>query len=725
MQDSYNRGEAFKIPAMASKSCNAVSARDLYVPLSASNYKLTDNGNGNRTYSFEIQPYVFFGTRINVEVKFLNMSINGNRLSDAEINAWVAADGNGKPIGNPFKATGSYNYEGKPDRAEQTFEITGAMEYYTDVGCTKTKTIIFRNTITVKLNDIAPYYTTPALPTLTSSVNLDASLIFNVKTTSFGEGGGKYLYVEVSRNSTFSNAKRSNTLDVLSGECRVDNLQRNTRYYYRVICSNNGRTAIGTTGQLDTLAASEITDIYPSAAGSVVINGIVFNGGAVNQPTTTMQVSYDKGKNWSSFGIASTSTTTFSGSLSGLAAGTTIYVRAQTKTEAGIYESPYVVFNVPTEPIWGRITSITPSNAHSAIVNFTANQSGSGNITATVYYRPTGMEEEWVSAGSVTFAKGASSSVTITGLVANYAEYEVSINFKGASGEFDTEPKQFYTIPLWVENHTCESLEYLVQLICQTLNAIKQGNIVIYMNDDTKEWCEGEDGIPTLASIMSRVNRFMDAVGCVLCSMEGFIELLKDSSSNQVFMGQMGWVDCEDEVKSGSLNPVLSGAIKQAIEEMVKQVWHYVGAYDYYGRDLAELQAQKPTKSGATGIVGDKVYTWNGSSWGSAKTGPQEDFGVIHINSGTHAEKAYYWFVDSWNRLDADTDEVEDRIKALESLTMVRSYDSQDYKIVTLDSGLTTAQINSQVPTDATSDIIIVMTSPSQADETKVEVLTS
>ena len=121
--------------------------------------------------------------------------------------------------------------------------------------------------------------------------------------------------------------------------------------------------------------------------------------------------------------------------------------------------------------------------------------------------------------------------------------------------------------------------------------------------------------------------------------------------------------------------------------------------------------------------MGDKVYTWNGSSWASARDIPHEDFGVIHINSGRYADHAFYWFVNDWNRLDADTDEIEARLDALESLKVVQSFDGLQYKIALADSSLTKAQINALIPTDATMDTVIILTDPALEDETQVTIL--
>lgn len=715
----YSKGNAHRIPAMASKSCNALSSRDLFVPLSATvNTNLT-----NRTFSIVITAYCYFGTRININNIFHDMSINGQSVAAATVNAWVSATEPGKQIAT-LTINGDFNNEGKPSIAKATIPFSGSMTYYKDIGCTETKEMPFFNEIEVTVDDIEPHYTQPDTPVIDGITSLDDALLVDLHTTSFGEGGGKYLYVEYSKKSNFSTVKTSNQISTLSGTVRINNLQRNTTYYVRAVAANNGMSATGAPQSQATLAASELTKILPSGYKTFKFSGMNYLGGNANTLDTEIQCSYDGGQTWTTMFHSSAPVFEYSSQEVSGNIGDTILFRTQTTTASGVFTSGVQEATIPGT-LCGYVTNIVPASGTQAAVSFTAKKStASGNITATLYYRPYGMEEEWVSAGSVTMSRNQTKTITINDLIPNYAEYEVSLNFKDGSVEYDTEPVQFFTIPVQVHNDTCDSLDYLVQLICQTLNAIKQGNIAIYMNNDTKAWCEGEDGIPTVATIMSRVNRYMHTVGCLLCSMEGFLELLKESDTNQIFMGKLGWVDCDDEPIDGSVNPVLSKGIYDAIEELIRQVWHYMGNYDYFGKDLADLQSQTPSASGATGVVGDTVYTWNGSSWTSARAIPHEDFGVIHINSGKYAGQAYYWFVNDWNRLDANLDEIKARLDALESLVIVHSFDNQDYLINVQEYGLSDASYATLVPTSATRETVIILTQDIPAND-YVEVITA
>lgn len=732
----YHKGNAHRISAMASKSCNAVSARDLYVPLTAT----VDIDENARTFTVTVVASCYFGTRINIQNIFHDMTLNGQRVNNKTINAWVSQDEPGKEIAR-LVINGTYNYEGKPSTKTFSIPIEGSMTYYQDVGCTKTSERTFSNTVVFQIEDIDPYYTQPATPTITGATSLDTALLVDAETTSFGEGGGRFLYVEACKEQDFSGTIKSSTpADTLTATCRVPNLQRNNKYYIRAVCANNGLISYGQVQEAYTLAASEVTDAWYLGSLKAIITVM---GGNDVPVTTDVYVGFrrasdghiDFNKRREVEGVGKFT-------LSNLPVGVTagydeLYVKLVSRTASGSYASP--VFTVQNPTFWGtsrivagRIVSITSLSSTSVRIRAEARSSLSP-FKMAVYYRPVGLEEEWVKAGEATKTSvntNVTADFTVSNLIPNYAEYEaicvVTATYQGEEQEYTSPEKNFYTIPTSVSNDTCESLDFMVQLICQTYNAIKQGNITIYMNDDTKEWCEGEDGIPTLAAIMSRINRFMHSVGCILCSMEGFIELLKESEPNQVFMGQMGWVDCDDEPIDGSVNPVISDGIYQAIDELVHQVWHYAGDYDYFAYNPLELNAQSGTATGQTAVMGNKKYKWNGSSWVEDGEPVMENFGVIHINSGRHADKAYYWFVDDWNRLDADTAEIEERLDNLESLNVVKSFDTGNYKVATFadtgDVSTNITQINQAIPTDVERDTIIIITQPERQDETHLVV---
>lgn len=173
----YHKGNAHKISAMASKSCNAVSARDLYVPMQAD---VTVN-TANRTFQVVVTAYCYFGTRINIENVFHDMTINGTAVSNATIDGWVK-DEPGKQIAT-LTINGTYNAEGKPNQSDFEIYLYGQMTYYKDVGCTETKDIPFSNVVVFQVDDIEPAYTQPATPVIDSVASLDDALLIDLHTT--------------------------------------------------------------------------------------------------------------------------------------------------------------------------------------------------------------------------------------------------------------------------------------------------------------------------------------------------------------------------------------------------------------------------------------------------------------------------------------------------------------------------------------------------------------
>lgn len=721
---NYHKGIAHKIPAMASKSCNAVSSRDLYVPFG---YEINVD-NANRTYTVTLSACCYFGTRINVENIFHDMTIAGEPVANYTLDGWVSGTEPGKEVAT-LTLSGTFNPEGKPSTKDYDVSLFGTMTYYSNVGCTKTKEIPFSNQIAFSIPDIEPHYTQPGTPQINSVTSLDSAFEVSVSTTSYGEGGGKAMYVEVSKTrNPFVVFRTSNVVDTLTGTCRVEGLQRNTKYYIRAVAANNGMSAISGPMEAATLAISMFLDVHPGGVSNdryTAVKVLTIYGGNANPVTETIQYLNDSDHRWYTAPIHTRQDegSSWSGTVgpgNGSSSPVKRTYRIETKTAAGTYYSDAVEIILPgPRGIGGFVDNVTFSGNQ-----ITIRYGVFGNyerVTTTFYCRRAGMEDEWIELGTSSDYGTQSPSMktksfTKNDLLFNYVEYEFVVNVKNSTTEFDSPSYFTYTVPPLIHNDTCDSLDYLVQLICQSLNAIKQGNINVFMNDDTKKWCDDDDGVPTLASIMSRVNRFMHTVGCILCSMEGFINLLKDSTENQVFMGKLGWVDCDDEVTQGSSNPVLSGAVYAAVEDLVHQVWHYVGDYDYYAENPLELNAQSGTATGQTAVMGNKKYKWNGSSWVEDGEPVMEDFGVVHINAGRHADKAYYWFVDSWNRLDADTDEVEARLDALESLHVVTSFDDAPYVFATIaDTGSYSGNetlITTTIPTNIERDTIIAITVP-------------
>lgn len=709
---AYNKGNSHKIQSMASKSCNGVNQRNLYAPLTA-NYSIS-----GRNYTITVSLACYFGTRININNSFSNIIINGTNRNNKTINGWVSQEEPGVQIAS-LSISGSFNADGSADIPTRVIEASGTMTYYSDVACHTQKTINFSNSVELNISPIAPSYTSPSTPVLTNVVYGAGFITGTVSTESFGEGGGKFLSVEVSRDNFSTVYAESNIITDLSGNFKIPNLPYNWECKIRGKACNNGLCATSSPTTGHTIAASEIYSAFASYASNhlyLSVSGLVFGGSQDGNPVTYIDYSSDL-SNWSEADSTS-SLDNFSSnvSLSWDQEDERVYIRTRTVDGSFSYTSGYIDVSVgDRNSLWGYIDSIVPS-VNTAQINMVINSPSSNNVTAKIYIRLAGIEEEWSQIGQTTIAGGSNVNLTytISNLNQNNYEYEVSVelaqSISGSTVKYNTDPKTFYTIPYAMNNNTCDSISYMADLICQSLEAIKHGNISLFMNNDTKKWCEmDDDDTPTIASMMSRVARFLHAISCLLCTMEGFEQVSQNSSSSQVFMGKLGWTEIDDEVTDGSKNPVFSNAIKIAIDNLVSSVWHYVGDYDYFGYDLADLQSQQGTANNQEGIVGNQKYKWNGTSWANPTTVTNENFGVIHIKYGTHADKGYYWFKNGWDRLDADTSEIEDRIEVLEETKTVGSIDSSEYILAIVPSSWSDAQIIANVPTNVTKNTIVIV----------------
>ena len=236
---------------------------------------------------------------------------------------------------------------------------------------------------------------------------------------------------------------------------------------------------------------------------------------------------------------------------------------------------------------------------------------------------------------------------------------------------------------------TCQALQQrLLPLLAQIMSDISSGVMTIYANDDSK--CD-ENADPTLASMMSRIYRVSQAFACILCQYDPTLSnMLMAGTYPQVLMGKQllngypGWVTPDSAPTSGSNRLVTSGGVYTAIQNAILSVWHMwqgngtTAASDGNYQYLVYAAADLPTTGNTNGdwaIVYDetahtvKTYKWNGSTWqnkGTFTAAQMQDFSVIHVAKGEWEDKGLYWFDTSWNLLDADLGEVEQRMEALE-----------------------------------------------------------
>lgn len=287
-------------------------------------------------------------------------------------------------------------------------------------------------------------------------------------------------------------------------------------------------------------------------------------------------------------------------------------------------------------------------------------------------------------------------------------------------------------------NCVCDNLNYMTELICQQLYRIKTGQKTIYANCDTKELCDPYSNNPTIASILSRLLRFNQAVVCLLCSMEA-LDIFKMGEVNQVFAastpGEPGqWITLDDTPVEGSENLITSSGVAEAINEYIHSVFHPIGTYDYWAESLEELEEQsvcesgepesgesavpcEPPVEGDRAVVGEYYYTYTNGLWVQTAEVPDlGDFGVILIMKGTYFDKNFYWWDDAWRMINmGGKGGIEERVADMEEFVannnIVYSYDeTKSYKITTLPDNYSDETIRTIVSPDPKYDIVIFTT---------------
>lgn len=243
--------------------------------------------------------------------------------------------------------------------------------------------------------------------------------------------------------------------------------------------------------------------------------------------------------------------------------------------------------------------------------------------------------------------------------------YEVQLAIIASDGDFNSSITEFTTLDMSaIENSTCDTLQYLVALLCQAVVALQDGDMDVYANDCSKELCDPLSMSPTMLTLWSRALRLFHAVKCVACDMS--TQSIGGGKEGQYLVGERGWVDMIKEVVENtdpdSWKLVPSDTVAKYIDDKLHEVWHYQGKVDYIVDNLTNIPDD------ATSIINladDKIYTKSGSDWVVSTTIPQpENFGGYNINNesitttlGTvKAGSIYYYFEGTWNLLNADID---------------------------------------------------------------------
>lgn len=251
------------------------------------------------------------------------------------------------------------------------------------------------------------------------------------------------------------------------------------------------------------------------------------------------------------------------------------------------------------------------------------------------------------------------------------------------------------------ENNCPVLTDDLVEAIRQVYYAIKTGDIVISANEDSK--CDGST-LPTLASILSRLLRFDEAVACILCTYDPIlIDILRSGEFPQILMGQSNskypvWRNPSTTPTEGSQLPITSGGVYAAIKDAQLSLFHSATddeawvesggrvSYDYCASSLADLRSQVSSpENGETALLSpdpsrpdepcaNASYQYDSelSEWVLAYhlDGPS-DYAVVQILKGTFKDNELYWLSGKngtkcgWNLMDASIAAIQEKINEI------------------------------------------------------------
>ena len=266
--------------------------------------------------------------------------------------------------------------------------------------------------------------------------------------------------------------------------------------------------------------------------------------------------------------------------------------------------------------------------------------------------------------------------------------------FGGMMVESGYSPIVEYRTPLCgnTYNCMCDNLFYMVELICQELNMVKNGEKTIYANCQTKKLCDPYSMNPTWESILSRILRYSQAVVCLLCSMDNMD--ISSGEDGEVYRasepGQYGyWEKLDTKTTEDSPTLISSGAVKTAINTYVKSVWHPIGVFNYFSDSLEDLSTEAPSpEEGQTAVVGTNAYKYTNGEWVidealTKNIADNDPFGVISITDGTtNANKEYYIIDGEWSQMDFNQQEVNERLNAAEDIlnkAVLNEYADEDF----------------------------------------------
>lgn len=365
----------------------------------------------------------------------------------------------------------------------------------------------------------------------------------------------------------------------------------------------------------------------------------------------------------------------------------------EAKTEstncAGTYVSPTYKFAPPAaDNIIGTITSIDSeleeeSKGQSALVHFCwqvtsallAPVSEENPIMVSIQYRVKG-ETDWADTDAVTVT---TSTKMFCGDIP-HMPCGVDMEFRLYMQNNNSNTRVYSAIRTVsmamcadVNACTCDTFNYMTELICQEFNRMKSGMKTMYANCDTKDFCDPYSKNPTWVSTLSRIVRFFQAIACILCSMDtlNFVEGEDDDIYTATEPGKYGaWQKMVGEAVEGEGKLLTSDGAKKAIDYFVSSVWHPIGRYDYFVWDEKDIPTEAPEpQGGETLVIGTHWYEYKNNAWVDKGEIPDLDpFGTIVITKGTdYANHEFYWFADEWNLLDFEKGPTYEKLLQYES----------------------------------------------------------
>lgn len=246
------------------------------------------------------------------------------------------------------------------------------------------------------------------------------------------------------------------------------------------------------------------------------------------------------------------------------------------------------------------------------------------------------------------------------------------------------------------KRNNCEDMSDMLCDIKQDVEWLASQRIATIAANEASKCAPSSD--PTLASMMSRILRYSQAVACVMCSYDPFIAtILKSGRYPQILMGSVSnngyptWVNPDEVVTPDSVRPVTSAGIYKAIEDAILSVWHLWAEhpqFDYFAQTLDDpddaynLKSQMnkyPAVNGQTALVASGtqgttlLYTYTGGNWTFTRVLNQPadnltNFATTHINQGAYATNGVYYFDGTWQVMDADIGTLEARVEVLEKI---------------------------------------------------------